>query len=92
MPCYEPRDRGNAEYEQTLRDRSEEFRGQASRFHKQVVGATMMLCSACRALVRLGYDMDENPALSAWWEDHKKADAANAAAKAEQDKLAGALE
>lgn len=34
-----------------------------------------MLCSACRALERLGYDFDENPELSEWWDKHKKADA-----------------
>ncbi len=34
-----------------------------------------MLCSACRALERLGYDFDENPRLSEWWDDHKKEDA-----------------
>lgn len=33
-----------------------------------------LLCSACRVLTRLGYDFDENPALSAWWEKHQKKD------------------
>ena len=33
-----------------------------------------LLCSACRVLDRLGYDFDENPALSKWWDKHKKED------------------
>lgn len=33
-----------------------------------------MLCSACRVLERIGYDFDENPMLSRWWDDHKKKD------------------
>lgn len=33
-----------------------------------------MLCSACRALDRLGYDFDENPRLSEWWAKHKVED------------------
>lgn len=33
-----------------------------------------LLCSASRALERLGYDFDENPQLSAWWDKHKKED------------------
>ena len=35
-----------------------------------------LLCSAARALERLGYDFDENPELSEWWDKHKKEDAA----------------
>lgn len=35
-----------------------------------------LLCSACRTLERLGYDFDENPALSNWWAEHKAIDAA----------------
>jgi hypothetical protein len=35
-----------------------------------------LLCSACRTLERMEYDFDENPALSKWWSDHKKADEA----------------
>jgi hypothetical protein len=38
--------------------------------------AEPLLCSACRALERLGYDFDENAELSEWWDAHKKADAA----------------
>jgi len=33
-----------------------------------------LLCSACRALARMNYDFDENPALSQWWDEHKKGD------------------
>lgn len=36
--------------------------------------AEPMLCSACRALERLGYDFDENPELSEWWNKHKEED------------------
>lgn len=35
---------------------------------------TQLLCSACRALDRLGYDFGENPALDQWWDAHKRAD------------------
>ena len=34
-----------------------------------------MLCSAGRTLERLGYDFEENPELSQWWDKHKKEDA-----------------
>lgn len=37
--------------------------------------APSLLCSACRALERLGYDFDENPELSEWWDKHKTEDA-----------------
>lgn len=40
---------------------------------------SVLLCSACRTLERLGYDFDENPELSEWWDKHKKADAARLA-------------
>jgi hypothetical protein len=36
----------------------------------------VLLCSACRALERLGYDFDENPELSRWWDQHKREDEA----------------
>lgn len=42
---------------------------------KFVRRAEPLLCSACRALERLGYDFDENPELSEWWDNHKKQDA-----------------
>ena len=38
-----------------------------------------LLCSAARALERLGYDFDENPELSDWWAKHKKEDDARIA-------------
>ena len=34
----------------------------------------ILLCSACRTLERYGYDFDENPTLSQWWDRHKKED------------------
>jgi len=34
----------------------------------------VLLCSACRVLERTGYDFDENPSLSIWWDKHKKKD------------------
>lgn len=33
-----------------------------------------LLCGACRALARLGYDFDENPELSRWWAAHQAED------------------
>lgn len=36
--------------------------------------APSLLCSACRALERFGYDFDENPELSEWWAKHKAED------------------
>lgn len=39
------------------------------------VDHTALLCSACRVLTRMGYDFDENPALSQWWAAHQKEDA-----------------
>jgi hypothetical protein len=42
---------------------------------KSTIDQTALLCSTCRVLARLGYDFDENPALSQWWEAHKKEDA-----------------
>jgi len=35
-----------------------------------------MLCSACRALEKQGFDFDLNPRLSEWWSEHKKEDEA----------------
>ena len=46
---------------------------------KQTKDLTDDLCSACRVLERLGYDFDENPSLSQWWDKHKKEDAAKRA-------------
>ncbi len=49
---------------------------------KFVERAPSLICSACRALERLGYDFDENPELSEWWDKHKKADEARMADEA----------
>lgn len=35
-----------------------------------------LLCSTCRVLETQGYDFDLNPALSTWWDQHKKEDIA----------------
>lgn len=45
-----------------------------------------LLCSACRVLERLGYDFDENPALSVWWAKHQEEDAQKAIAQ-QQERL-----
>jgi hypothetical protein len=37
-----------------------------------------LVCSACRVLERMGYDFDENPQLSVWWDNHKRQDAIKA--------------
>jgi hypothetical protein len=39
------------------------------------IDRTALLCSACRVLARMGYDFEENPALSQWWDAHQKEDA-----------------
>lgn len=51
-----------------------ELRREANRTAAKVTYA-QMLCAACRVLTRLGYDFDENPALSQWWDKHKEDDA-----------------
>ena len=38
------------------------------------ISEVVLLCSACRVLERTGYDFEENPALSLWWDEHKKKD------------------
>lgn len=38
-----------------------------------------LLCSACRVLERTGFDFDENPELSEFWDKHKKEDDARVA-------------
>lgn len=35
-----------------------------------------LLCSACRALKRMGYDFGENPLLDEWWHQHQIEDEA----------------
>lgn len=42
---------------------------------RQIKKLESMLCSSCRVLKKLGYDFDENPRLSEWWERHQEADA-----------------
>lgn len=42
---------------------------------KGILPPAVLLCSACRSLERMGYDFEENPALSIWWDNHKKEDA-----------------
>jgi len=51
-------------------------RAQADWDAQQEAERVALLCSACRVLARMGYDFDENPALSVWWEKHKQQDAA----------------
>lgn len=43
---------------------------------REIARMEPMLCSACRTLERLGFDFDENPELSEWWDKHKAADRA----------------
>jgi len=43
--------------------------------HKANAAMVPLLCSACRILTRMGYDFEENPALSQWWAAHQKEDA-----------------
>jgi hypothetical protein len=38
------------------------------------ISEAVLLCSACRVLERMDYDFEENPALSIWWDEHKKND------------------
>lgn len=64
MPCYE--------------SRSDDFREAGQRFEREngiaISDVEALMCSACRALERLGYDFDENPLLSRWWATHKAKD------------------
>jgi hypothetical protein len=41
---------------------------------KTVCELEELLCSASRALVRLGYDFSENPLLDGWWHEHERED------------------
>lgn len=50
---------------------------------KSTIDQTALLCSACRVLTRMGYDFDENPALSQWWTEHQKEDKKRESQKAE---------
>jgi len=90
MPCYDNRDDLERERIRELLDGPTWGSGGGSSFSwetktpvvvkvpKSSVDQTALLCSACRVLARLGYDFDENPALSVWWEAHKKEDAKKA--------------
>jgi len=60
MPCYDSRN-NDPEYVCS---------GHIDRLCK----TESLLCSACRVLTRMGYDFDENPRLSEWWEKHKEED------------------
>lgn len=62
--------------------------------HKLIKDTETLLCSACAALERYGYNFQENPSLDRWWDAHKKADEARKiaeAAKRKEIELAGEL-
>jgi hypothetical protein len=69
MPCS---DGGASDY------RSGYAAGEDS-LRQQLENMKEMLCSSCRVLEREGYDFDENPLLSKWWDKHKKEDQARLA-------------
>lgn len=80
MPCYDSRTSDLANAAAVIAGygggySSPEVRYVESNRDKEL---TALLCSTCRVLTRLGYDFDENPALSVWWEAHKKEDAKRA--------------
>jgi hypothetical protein len=58
MPCS---DNGEKDFFEKLHNEGKEM-------------MTPLLCSACKVLERLGYDFDENPLLSQWWDKHKTKD------------------
>ena len=72
MPCSD----GGYTHEQ-----EQEMRRKAERQQREQARKTPLLCAACRALERLGYDFDENPELSEFWAKHKKEDEAREAAE-----------
>lgn len=72
MPCSD----GGVPYPPSKEER------EAAKFAQRAPG---MLCSAARALERLGYDFDENPELSDWWAKHKKEDDARIARIQEEE-------
>lgn len=74
MPCS---DGGYTREQEIERERAAE----KERRMKEASRRVDLLCSACRALERMGYDFDENPELSRWWAGHKKEDAARLAAE-----------
>jgi len=67
MPCS---DGGQSEYQSRI---------DAENRAKELEVMKEMLCSSCRVLEREGYDFDENPLLSKWWDNHKKEDEARVA-------------
>lgn len=77
MPCY---DGGPTEAEIRAEERRKENRAKEAGKAEM----TPLLCSACRALERLGFDFDENPVLSQWWDKHKAEDARRQAAEEAQ--------
>ena len=60
MPCYDSRDH--------------DPRYVCSEYIDKLAKTDSLLCSTCRVLDRLGYDFDENPRLSEWWDKHKRED------------------
>ena len=65
MPCS---DSGGPAHDERSRDRLQHANNRL----------TVLLCAACRVLVRQGqYDFDENPELSEWWARHQWRDAAS---------------
>jgi hypothetical protein len=67
MPC---RDGREEEHRTVYREDTTKIKAMS----KKLLDFEANLCSACRSLERLGYDFDENPTLSEWWEAHKEAD------------------
>ena len=61
MPCYDSRDHDPKYICSGIAD--------------SLCKTESLLCSTCRVLTRIGYDFDENPRLSEWWEKHKIDDA-----------------
>ena len=69
MPCNTSKGMGSA---MSYSDVRREVEKQLAK-ERDLTGE-VLLCSACRVLERLGYDFEENPALSIWWDRHKKLD------------------
>lgn len=63
MPCYD----GQPSREEI---ENSQLRIENARLRRE----NALLCATCRVLARLGYDFDENPELSEWWERHKELD------------------
>ena len=69
MPCNTGQ---GMSYSLSISDVRREVENQLAK-ERDLTGA-VLLCSACRVLERLGYDFEENPALSIWWDKHKRLD------------------